>query len=128
MWGTRVAGAAIPPGLHGVAFNASLCVSATPAVLFRLIEETRPTLLVDEAEALDTDNRRVEFFDMFTPIALAGIRGLHATTEDRCIALVMPRGADRARVNASEAGRHGAHQRSRSFAELKGTPSPAPRL
>ncbi len=57
VWGTRVAGAAIPPGLHGVAFNASLCVNATPAVLFRLIEETRPTLLVDEAEALDTDNR-----------------------------------------------------------------------
>ncbi|HAM58046.1 MAG TPA: hypothetical protein DCQ64_22585, partial [Candidatus Rokubacteria bacterium] len=120
------AGAAIPPGLHGVAFNASLCVNATPAVLFRLIEETRPTLLVDEAEALESDHRRellgiinagykrgatvprvegdrprrVEFFDVFTPIALAGIRGLHATTEDRCLPLVMQRGSDRARVNA----------------------------
>ena len=44
--------------------------------------------------------RRVEFFDVFTPMALAGIRGLHATTEDRCLPLVMQRGTDRARVNA----------------------------
>jgi hypothetical protein len=112
--------------LHGTAFNASLCVSPTPAVLFRLIEEARPTLLVDEAEALDADERRellgiinvgykrgatvprvegdrtrqVQFFSVYTPVALAGIRALNATTEDRCIPLVMQRGLDPLRINA----------------------------
>jgi hypothetical protein len=112
--------------LSAVAFNASLCLTPTPAVLFRLIDETRGALLLDEIESLDTEDnrevlaiinsgykrgamvprvegdrtRRVEFFSVYAPLAVAGIRGLHATTEDRCIPLVMQRGADPARVNA----------------------------
>jgi len=112
--------------LSAVAFNGSLCLAPTPAVLFRLIDEVRGALLVDEVESLDSEdkhevlgiinagykrgatvprvegdrNRRVEFFSVYAPLALAGIRGLHATTEDRCIPLVMQRGTDLGRINA----------------------------
>lgn len=108
-----------------VAWNASLLLTPTPAVLFRIIQETRPTLLLDECEALDREDRRellaiinsgykpggnvprcegerikrVEFYDVFSPLAIAGIKGLNATTEDRAIPVVMQRGTDRARLN-----------------------------
>ncbi len=111
--------------LQAVAWNASLSLTPTPAVLYRLVQETRPTLLLDECEGLAGDDRReilavvnsgykrgacvprcegertkrVEFFDVFAPLALAGLKGLNPTTEDRCIPLVMQRGTNRARVN-----------------------------
>jgi hypothetical protein len=111
--------------LQQLSWNASLLLTPTPAVLFRIIQETRPTLLLDECEALDRDDRRellaiinsgykpggnvprcegerkkvVEFYDVFSPLAIAGIRGLNPTTEDRAIPVVMQRGTDRTRLN-----------------------------
>src|SRR5262249_14889845 len=46
------------------------------------------------------DVRTVETFEVYGPMALAGIKGLNATTEDRTIRLVLQRGMDRSRVNA----------------------------
>jgi hypothetical protein len=112
--------------LHATAWNASLMVAPTPAVLYRLVQETRPTMLLDECEALDKDDRkeifavvnsgykqgasvprcegdrtkRVEFYEVYAPMALASIRGLNATTEDRAITMVMQRGIDQRKVNA----------------------------
>src|SRR5262249_41384520 len=38
--------------LQAVAWNSSLSVTPTPAVLYRLAQETRPALLLDECEGL----------------------------------------------------------------------------
>ncbi len=112
--------------LAATAWNGSLALTPTPAVLFRLIHEYRPTLLLDEVEGFDKedaknilaiinsgykaggsvprvegkDERRVESFSVFAPLALAAIKAPNATTEDRCIPVVMQRGADRARINS----------------------------
>jgi len=108
-----------------VSFNGLLRVSPTPAVLFRLAEPLRPTLCLDEIEGLAGDEKReilailnagyraggrvdrcegddhiVKSYNIYTPVALAGITGLNAVTEDRCITIVMARGKDRARLNA----------------------------
>jgi hypothetical protein len=111
--------------IQKMAWNSSLLLTPTPAVLFRIIQETRPTLLLDECETLDREDRRellaiinsgykpggnvprcegertkrVEFYDVFSPLAIAGIKGLNATTEDRAIPVVMQRGTDRTRLN-----------------------------
>lgn len=112
--------------LRGTAWNALLMLAPTPAVLFRLVQEFRPTLLLDEVEGLAADDKHdvlaiinagykagatvarcegerrrvVESFAVYAPLALAAIRPPNATTEDRCIPLVMQRGADRRRLNA----------------------------
>ncbi len=107
-------------------FNGLHRVDPTPAVLFRLTETLRPTLCLDEIEKLSTEDRReilaiinsgyqrggavdrvegqeerrVVSFEVYAPMALAGIRGLNATTEERAISLVMQRGTDPSRLNA----------------------------
>lgn len=112
--------------LHAVAWNAYLSLVPTSAVLYRLIQETRPTLLLDECEGLSGNEsrdilaiinsgykrggvvlrcegeriNRVEPFQVYSPLALAGINGLNATTEDRAIRIVMQRGTMRDRINA----------------------------
>jgi hypothetical protein len=111
--------------LDALAWNASTLVTPTAAVLFRLADELRPTLLLDEMEGLSKEDRQeilsvinagykagasvprcegektrsVEFFPVYGPMALAGIRGLPATTEDRCIPVVLLKGTDRDRLN-----------------------------
>ena len=112
--------------LQAVAWNASLSLTPTPAVLYRLTHETRPTQLLDECEGLAGNDRQdilaivnsgykrggnvprcegerkkqVEFFEVYAPLALAGIKGVNATTEDRAIPIVMQRGTNRSRINA----------------------------
>jgi hypothetical protein len=112
--------------LHLTAFNALLMLNPTPAVLFRLVHEFRATLLLDEVEGLSKEDRHdvlaiinagykagatvarcegekrrlVESFAVYGPLALAAIRSPNATTEDRCIPLVLQRGSDRRRLNA----------------------------
>ena len=112
--------------LAATAWNGYLALMPTPAVLFRLIHEYRLTLLLDEVEGFDKedardilaiinsgykaggsvprvegkDERRVESFSVFAPLALAAIKAPNSTTEDRCIPVVMQRGADRARINS----------------------------
>jgi hypothetical protein len=111
--------------LSGASFNGLLRVSPTPAVLFRLAESLRPTLCLDEIEGLAKEDRReilailnagykvggrvdrcegdentVRSYDIYTPIALAGIQGLNRVTEDRAITLVLRRAQDRKRLNS----------------------------
>lgn len=112
--------------LRATAWNALLMLNPTPAVLYRLVQEFRPTLLLDEVEGLSKDDARevlaivnagykagatvprcegerrkvVESFAVYGPLALAAIRSPNATTEDRCIPVVLQRGADRRRLNA----------------------------
>jgi hypothetical protein len=112
--------------LAAIAWNGYLALTPTPAVLFRLIHEYRPTILLDEVEGFHKedsrdilaiinsgyklggavprvegkDERRIESFSVFAPLALAAIKAPNATTEDRCIPLVMQRGTDRARINS----------------------------
>ena len=111
--------------LKATTFNALLLLNPTPPVLFRLVQEFRPTLLLDEMESIDDDTqkailsilnagykaggtvarcegekiRRVESFNVYSPAVFASIRGLNATTEDRCISFTMQQGADRQRIN-----------------------------
>jgi hypothetical protein len=100
------------------AWNAMLMVTPTPAVLFRLVHEFRPTLLLDEMERLSGEDARdilgilnsgykaggsvprcegerkkqVELFEVYAPVALAAIRSLNTVTEDRAIPVTMQRG------------------------------------
>jgi hypothetical protein len=110
--------------MAAISFNGLLRLDPTPAVLFRLIESIAPTLVLDEIDGLDREDRReilaiidsgykrgayvdrcegedhrVRSFAVYCPMALAGIKGVNATTEDRSIAVVMTRGADPARLN-----------------------------
>jgi hypothetical protein len=101
--------------LELVAFNALKVVDPTPAVLFRIVHALRPTLLIDEAEQINSkegqelrsiikagykagasvprvegkDTRKLCFFDVYSPKCFAAIRSLGAVTEDRCITVVM---------------------------------------
>jgi hypothetical protein len=111
--------------LSGTSLNGILRVCPTPAVLFRLAESLRATLCLDEIEGLGKEDRReilaiinqgykvggrvdrcegddqsLRSFDVYTPIALAGIQGLNRVTEDRAITLVLRRAKDRKRLNA----------------------------
>ncbi len=111
--------------LRAMAWNALYLLNPTPAVLFRSVHEFRPTLLLDEMEGLNREDarevlavinsgyksggsvprcegekvRHVEQFNVYSPMALAAIKTVNATTEDRCIPLVLQRGADLSRVN-----------------------------
>jgi hypothetical protein len=111
--------------LRAIAWNAMYLISPTPAVLYRLIQVYKPTMLLDEVEGLATEDgrdvlavinsgykaggsvprcegdkvRRVELYQVFSPLALAAIKSVNAVTEDRCIPVVMQRGLDRAVLN-----------------------------
>lgn len=104
--------------LECTAFNALKVIDPTPAILFRLVHVLRPTLLIDEAEKMNSEkdkevkgiinagykrgatvarcegeNHDLRFFEVYGPKCLAGIRGLGAVTEDRCITVVMSKPA-----------------------------------
>ncbi len=104
--------------LRATAWNALLMLNPTPAVLFRLVHEFRPTLLLDEMEGVSKEDARevlaiinagykaggtvprcegdrtkhVELFEVYSPLALAAIKAVNPTTEDRCIPLSLQRG------------------------------------
>src|SRR5262249_11274962 len=85
--------------LGAMSWNGMLMLNPTPAVLFRLVQEFRPTLLLDEIEDFGQEDRkdilsiinsgykkgatvprcegkevrRVEKFDVYSPLAMAGI-------------------------------------------------------
>jgi hypothetical protein len=112
--------------IQATAWNAMLMLTPTPAVLFRLVHEFRPTLLLDEMEGLSKDDardvlailnsgykaggsvprcegertKRVELFSVYAPAALAAIRSMNSVTEDQAIPIMMQRGSDRAKINA----------------------------
>lgn len=107
-----------------VAHNGLYRTAPRPAGLFRLIEALRPTLCLDEIEHLDRDDKGdilailnagyqaggavdrcvgdehiVTPFNVYAPVALAGIKGLNAVLSDRCVTLILQPGQDRTRVN-----------------------------
>ncbi|MBI3455462.1 MAG: hypothetical protein HY002_06715 [Candidatus Rokubacteria bacterium] len=112
--------------LRAFAWNALLIITPTPAVLFRLAQEFRPTLLLDEMEKLGKEDtreilailnsgykvgacvprvegeraRHVEPFAVYGPLAFAAIKATNLVTESRCIPLVLLRGVDKAKINA----------------------------
>jgi hypothetical protein len=112
--------------IAAVAFNGLHLVVPTAPTLFRLIEPLRPTLCLDEMEKLDRGDarpieaiinagykagaivprtegdtkREVVPYEVYAPMALAGIRGLHDVLADRAITIMMQRGLDKTRLNA----------------------------
>lgn len=113
--------------IAATAFNGLHYVIPTAATLFRLIEPLRPTLCLDEMEKLDRSEARdiegilnagyktgirvprteeidgvrtVKDYDVYAPIALAGIKGLNHVTADRSITVMLQKGHDKHRVNA----------------------------
>jgi len=102
--------------LECTAFNALKLVDPTPAVLFRMVQPLRPTLLIDEAEGMNSEDARAiksilnagykaggtvariegddhqpHFYEVYSPKSLSSIRSLGSVMEDRCISIVMAR-------------------------------------
>ncbi len=109
--------------LNCLVFNPVMSVSASPSFVFRMLNESGGTLLLDETERLGSKNigatefhrilnagykaggyvhrveavkgkRRPASFNVFGPKAIAGIAGLTSTLESRCIRLTMSRAAE----------------------------------
>lgn len=103
-----------------LAFNAILSSNISPAVLFRLVEATRGTLALDESEQLSDKSQKEELrellnsgykkgapayritkggkgqmkidaFEIYSPKAIANIKGLDNVLEDRAITITMVR-------------------------------------
>jgi hypothetical protein len=112
-------------------FNSLMCSDITKASLFRVIEASSATLLIDEVENLkgykkdenllkilnagykrgnpvvriDTESYTPQSFDIYSPKILAGIRGLDAVLEDRCIVLHMIKTLDVKKANLTVTNR-----------------------
>lgn len=104
-----------------MAFNGILSNNMSSSSLFRLVQNARCTLLIDETERLDDPKRMATFrslltegykrsgivfrterrgkserhtpvpFEVYSPKILANIAGLDSVLEDRCIRLIMRR-------------------------------------
>jgi len=107
--------------IGAMSYHGNFLVDPTEAVLFRVKEDTKPTMIIDEAEYLnDTETRlRIKLllnasyskdagfvyraergsdgvfeprsFDLYSPVAIAGISGLYGVLRSRSIPVVMPR-------------------------------------
>ena len=112
-----------------VCFNAVLSVDSSISALFRTIDGSAGTMLLDEAEGLnntelaqefrsilnagykrggtvrrtdmdaDTPAKRVKEFDVYCPKMLAGIKGLEGVLESRCVMFPMLKTTDRVKAN-----------------------------
>jgi hypothetical protein len=111
--------------LHScLAHNAFFSNNMSTSSIYRLIQNARGTLLIDETEKLSKKDRALEFrsillagykkgamvyriektkkeilipeaFDVYSPKAIANIGGIEDVMEDRCIVTIMKRGRDR---------------------------------
>ena len=101
--------------LELLVWNPLLCVTVTPASLYRIIEHSHPTILIDEADSFGNENddlraivnagyergrlvprcnsetNTIEFFNTFGCKCLTSIGALHETIEDRSITIFMNR-------------------------------------
>ena len=100
--------------LKALMYNPHLFTNMTAATMFRLIEQHKPTLFVDEVETLESSGSinkpifqilnsgyqkdgkvprielgKVREFSTFCLKIIAGIEDIHPTTADRCITVVM---------------------------------------
>jgi hypothetical protein len=111
-----------------LAFNAIFSMNISTAALYRLIQNASCTVLIDENEKLNNPERAQEFrsilnagykkgqsvyrvektkkeqlvpeaFEVYSPKALANIRGLEDVIEDRCKTTIMKRSRDRSIVD-----------------------------
>jgi len=111
-----------------ICFNAKNALSMTSATLFRLIQNSRCSLFIDEVEKLpkkdigdfrsmllagykkgarvprasEMKNKKVfqvEEFDVYSPKMLANIAGIEDVLEDRCITIIMLRAKNKAIAN-----------------------------
>ena len=101
-----------------ICYNAMFSTDITSASLFRVVEDSGATLLIDEAEVIDANLRKmllsgykqagkayrveevqgrktVVAYNVFCPKAIANIEGLDDVLEDRCISFTMLRGRNR---------------------------------
>jgi hypothetical protein len=111
--------------LERLCFNARFSTDITTSALFRSIENWRCTLLLDETENLANPERnlamrsvllsgnkkggvvfrvnpntlQVETFEVYSPKALANIKGIEDVLEDRCITHFMKRGKRKEIIN-----------------------------
>jgi hypothetical protein len=111
--------------LERICFNAKNSIDLTGSALFRNVEVFRSTLLIDEADILDNPERRQEirkllwggykrgslvdrtnpntlqpeWFEVYSPKAIANIKGVEDVLEDRCIVLIMKRGKRKDIIN-----------------------------
>jgi hypothetical protein len=129
--------------LHSlIAFNAFFSNNMSPSSIYRLIQNAKGTLLIDETEKLSNPERALEFrsiilsgykkgavvyrvektkketlvpeaFETYGPKAMANIQGLEDVLEDRCIITIMKRGKDR-RITDREVNMQSEH-----WSELK---------
>jgi hypothetical protein len=105
--------------------NAIFSNNISTASAFRLIQSGRCTLLMDETEKLQNPEREIDFrnmlfagykrgalvyrthkdtlkpepFEVYSPKALANIRGIEDVLEDRCISVILKRGKNLDIVN-----------------------------
>jgi DNA polymerase I-like protein with 3'-5' exonuclease and polymerase domains len=101
--------------LEGLVLKPLLCITASPASLYRLIERYHPSILIDEADQFGNENDdirkianggfergrkvprvnretgEIELFDTFGFKVLATIGTIHETVEDRSIPVHMNR-------------------------------------
>jgi len=115
--------------LHScIDFNAIFSNNMSVSSLYRVIQNSRATLLIDETEKLSNPNRALEFrnillsgykkgaktfrvekgpkdrlepeaFEVYSPKILANIQGLEDVLEDRCIMTFMQRSINKTIVN-----------------------------
>lgn len=112
--------------LYLLCHNAIFSNNISTASAFRLIQSGRCTLLMDETEKLSNPEREIDFrnmlfagykkgafvyrtdkdtlqpepFEVYSPKALANIKGIEDVLEDRCITIIMKRGKNLDIVNA----------------------------
>jgi len=111
--------------LERICFNAKNSIDLSGSALFRNVEVFRTTLLIDEADVLDNPERKQEirkllwggykrgslvdrtnpntlqpeWFEVYSPKAIANIKGVEDVLEDRCIVLIMKRGKKKDIIN-----------------------------
>ncbi len=109
--------------MYRLAFNPVLSSNASPSSLFRTIENTQSTILVDEGEMLtgreqnpdlrllfnagykatgvvtrtNPESFKVEHFNVYSPKSIAAINPLDRTLETRTIPIIMLRAADKSK-------------------------------
>jgi len=110
-------------------FNAIFSTSISTPALYRIVQNLRPTLLVDEAEKYASAEKQdeirnilnsgykkygkvfrasktrgekiiIESFEVFSPKAFVTYKGLEDVTEDRCIPIVMIRSNNKDVINS----------------------------
>ena len=116
---------------HYLCFNSLMGSDISKAALFRTVEGYSPTVFIDEAEQLkgrkmdeelvrllnagykrgssvarvDTQTYDVQFFDIYSPKMLAGIKGLDSVLEDRCIEVTLIKTMNPQKANLAVAER-----------------------